>query len=78
MLQIITLILLLSYFTATLPDSPGARHLFSVGDDGREEPHCITCPHNNKTSDTCLYTESHLSHTGQAFVQVRDIVAGDS
>ena len=60
------MILILSYFTATLPDYPGARQVFSVGDDGREEPDCITC------TDSCLYTQAHISPTSQAFVQVRD------
>ena len=60
-------LLVCSYFTATLPHSPGERQLFSVGEEGREDPHCITCT----ITDSCLYTQSLISHSGQAFVQVR-------
>jgi len=60
------------YFTATLEDSPGERHLFSVPDNGGEDPQCLTCPKEtkkNESSEICLYTEAHISSSSQAFVQ---------
>jgi hypothetical protein len=33
------------YYTATMPDLPGAQHLFRVPADGKGQPECMSCKH---------------------------------